>query len=79
MLHIKDGPARYTESLGKDEPEPMVAVGQGTQNFPRIVKAAKGNTQWMIVEMDATTIDVFQAVEESFNYLIDNKLAHNNY
>ena len=78
LLHIKDGPARYTESLGKDEPEPMVAVGQGVQDFPAMVKAAKGHTQWMIVEMDVTAVDVFQAIEESFNYLIDNKLAHNN-
>jgi sugar phosphate isomerase/epimerase len=78
LLHIKDGPARFTESLGKDEPEPMVAVGQGTQDFPAIVEAAGGNTQWMIVEMDVTTVDVFQAIEESFHYLIDNKLARNN-
>jgi len=79
LLHIKDGPARFTESLGSDEPEPMVAVGQGTQDFPAIVEAAGGNTQWMIIEMDHTTVDVFQAIEESFRYLIDNKLAHNNY
>ena len=56
----------------------MVAVGQGVQDFPEIVKAASGNTQWMIVEMDLTTVDVFQAIEESFHYLIDNKLAGNN-
>ncbi len=78
LLHIKDGPARYTKSLGKDEPEPMVAAGKGTQNFPRIVEAAKGNTQWMIVEMDLTTTDVFRALEDSYHYLVDNGLAVNN-
>jgi sugar phosphate isomerase/epimerase len=78
LLHIKDGPARYTESLGKDEPEPMVAVGQGVQDFPAIVKAARGHTKWMIVEMDKTETEIFQAIKESYHYLIDNKLAHNN-
>ncbi len=75
FLHIKDGPARYTESLGKDEPEPMVAVGQGTQDFPTIVKAAAGNTQWMVVEMDVIEGDVFKAVSESFDFLIENQLG----
>ena len=75
FLHIKDGPARYTESLGKDEPEPMTAVGQGTQDFPAIVNAAQGNTKWMIIEMDVTASDTFQAIEESYVYLTKNGLA----
>ncbi|MDH3709842.1 MAG: sugar phosphate isomerase/epimerase [Cyclobacteriaceae bacterium] len=75
FLHIKDGPAKYTESLGKDEPEPMVAVGQGTQDFPSIASAGKGNTIWMIVEMDVTATDVFIALEESYHYLTSNGLA----
>ena len=75
LLHIKDGPARYSDSLGQDDPEPMTAVGSGAQDFPAIVAAADGSTRWMIVEMDKTRIDVFQALEESFQYLIDNKLA----
>ena len=77
LLHIKDGPGRYTESLGKDEPEPMTAVGQGTQDFPAIVKAASGYTKWMVVEMDRTESDVFEALELSYNYLLENKLAIN--
>ena len=75
FLHIKDGPARYTDSLGKDEPEPMVAVGRGTQNFPEMVEAAAGHTKWMIVEMDRVEQDVFQAIADSFEYLVQNKLA----
>ena len=75
LLHIKDGPAKYTDSLGKDEPEPMVAVGKGTQNFPAIVKAANGNTEWMIVEMDVTATDIFDAIRDSYEYLVKNKLA----
>ncbi len=74
FLHIKDGPARFTENITTD-PEPMVAVGKGTQNFPEIVKAANGNTEWMVVEMDHTETDVFTAIQESFDYLTKNNLA----
>jgi len=75
LLHIKDGPARYTESLDADEPEPMVAAGQGTQNFPEIVKAAEGNVEWMIVELDNCATDMMTAVQESYDYLTGNGLA----
>ncbi len=74
LLHIKDGPARWTDAIATD-PEPMVAVGKGTQNFPAIVKAANGNTEWMIVEMDHTTGDVFTAIHDSYKFLTQNKLA----
>ena len=75
LLHIKDGPAKWSDSLPADNPDPMVAVGQGTQNFPEIVKAANGNTEWMVVEMDRTATDVFIVIKESYDYLIKNKLA----
>jgi sugar phosphate isomerase/epimerase len=75
LLHIKDGPARWNDSLPEDNPEPMVAVGKGTQNFPAIVNAANGNTEWMIVEMDVTATDVFTAIQDSYNYLVKNGLA----
>ena len=75
LLHIKDGPAKWSDSLPQDNPDPMVAVGKGTQNFPAIVKAANGNTEWMIVEMDKTATDVFAAIQDSYNYLVKNKLA----
>ncbi len=74
LLHIKDGPARWTEAIVTN-PEPMVAVGKGKQNFPAIVKAANWNTEWMIVEMDHTTGDVFTAIQDSYNFLTQNKLA----
>ena len=75
FLHIKDGPAKWDDSLPKDNPEPMVAVGKGTQNFPSIVKAADGNTEWMVVEMDVVATDVFAAIRDSYEYLVSNKLA----
>ena len=75
LLHIKDGPAVWNDSLADDNPNPMVAIGKGTQNFPAIVKAANGNTEWMIVEMDKTTTDVFEALQESYNYLVKSGMA----
>ena len=75
LLHIKDGPARWNDALPKDNPEPMVAVGKGTQNFPAIVKAANRNTEWMIVEMDRTSTDVFAAIRDSYDYLVKSGLA----
>ncbi len=75
LLHIKDGPAIWNDSLPADNPDPMVAVGKGTQNFPSIVQAANGNTEWMIVEMDKVATDVFAAIGDSYDYLVKNDLA----
>jgi sugar phosphate isomerase/epimerase len=75
FLHIKDGPAIWRESLADDNPDPMVAVGKGTQDFPAIVKAANGNTEWMVVDMDKTSTDVFEALQDSYEYLIKNGMA----
>jgi len=75
LLHIKDGPAKWDDNLPNDIPEPMTAVGKGTQNFPAIVKAADDNIEWMVVEMDKTAGDVFVALKESYDYLISNKLC----
>jgi sugar phosphate isomerase/epimerase len=78
LLHIKDGPAKWNDSILMDNPDPMTAVGKGSQNFPAIVKAADGNTEWMVVEMDKTSTDVFVALKDSYDYLINNKLARAN-
>lgn len=74
MLHIKDGPAKWTDNIATD-PEPMVAVGKGSQNFPEVVKAANGSTAWMIVEMDRCASDIFAAIKDSYDYLTENALA----
>lgn len=74
FLHIKDGPATWTETVATD-PEPMVPVGSGAQSFPDIVQAANGNTQWMVVEMDKCATDIFEAITQSYTYLAENKLV----
>jgi sugar phosphate isomerase/epimerase len=75
LLHIKDGPAKWNDELPKDNPDPMVAVGKGVQNFPAIVKAANGNTEWMVIEMDKTATDVYAAIRDSYEYLKKNGLG----
>jgi len=75
MLHMKDGPAIWRDTLAEDNPDPMVALGKGTQNFPAIAKAAYGNTKWMVIEMDVVSGDVFEAIKESREYLLKNKFA----
>ena len=75
LLHIKDGPAKWNDSLPADNPDPMTAVGKGTQDFPAIVKAANGNTKWMVVEMDKVATDVFTVIQDSYTYLVKNGLA----
>jgi sugar phosphate isomerase/epimerase len=53
----------------------MTPVGKGTQDFPSIIKAAKNNTEWLVIEMDKTTIDVFDALQQSFDYMVGKGLA----
>ncbi len=75
LLHMKDGPAIWRDTLAEDNPDPMVPLGKGVQNFPAIVKAADSNVKWMVIEMDVVASDVFQAVKESRDYLLKNKFA----
>lgn len=75
LLHIKDGPARYNDKLAIDNPDPMTAVGKGTQDFPAIVRASKGHAEWLVIEMDKTATDVFDALRESVDYLRRNAMV----
>lgn len=70
LLHIKDGPAIPGKPVHQ-----QVALGQGTVDFKSIVKAANGNTDWMIVEFDECETEIFDAIEKSYNYLKENELV----
>jgi sugar phosphate isomerase/epimerase len=64
LLHIKDGPAIF------QEPEkPNVALGEGTMDFQTLLKSAKGNAKWLVVEFDRCATDMIQGLRKSYKYL----------
>lgn len=73
FLHIKDGPAKKGDTMFAHVP-----AGQGSMDFPSIVKAGGTNIKWMIVEFDEYAGNMFQGLQASYSYLIKNKLAKGN-
>jgi len=69
LIHIKDGPAIFNEKIIKDNPDPMTPVGQGSLDIPSIVDACSENVQWMVIELDKSAIDVYDALKQSRDYL----------
>jgi len=53
----------------------QTASGEGTIDFPGIVKAGGKNIEGMIVEFDEYDHDIFEGVQKSYNYLTKNGLA----
>ncbi|HEX2868172.1 MAG TPA: TIM barrel protein [Ignavibacteriales bacterium] len=73
LLHIKDGPAIKGDKTYEQQP-----AGKGAMDIPAIVNAAKGNTEWMIVEFDEYAGNIFEGIKSSYTYLTENKLAKGN-
>ena len=69
FIHIKDGPAVFNEKLIKDDPDPMSPVRQGTLDIPGIINACSENVKWMVIELDKSAIDPFNALKQSREYL----------
>ncbi len=67
LLHVKDGPADRPES-------DMVAVGNGVVRIADVLDAGE-QVAWHIVELDRCATDMFDAVERSYDYLVDNGLS----
>ena len=70
LLHIKDGPAVKGEKAFQQVP-----VGQGSMDFPAIVKAGGDNTEWMIVEFDEYDKNIFDGIQASYAFLTGHGLA----
>ncbi len=71
LLHIKDG------SLEKDSA--MTAVGSGKVDIAGAIQAADPSVlQWLIVELDRCDTDMWDAVRQSYTYLIEKGLAAGN-
>jgi sugar phosphate isomerase/epimerase len=71
LLHLKDG------TMVKDVP--MTACGKGKQDFRAIVNAADPAVlRWNVVELDACATDMFEAIEDSYRYLVGNGFCAGN-
>ncbi len=64
LLHIKDGPANAA-----DRNAPMTAVGEGKVDVKAILRAAGGNAEYWIVEMDRVAGDALEEARKSYQYL----------
>ena len=63
LLHLKDGPI--------EPASPMLAVGKGKVDVPACIKAADPAVfKWGVVELDEFDGDMFDAVKDSYDYLI---------
>ncbi len=62
LLHMKDGPADGPKSA-------MTAAGAGAVDLAGIAAAAD-HAAWHIVELDRCETDMFEAVAESYRYLV---------
>ncbi len=89
LLHIKDGPMAPPNmtrdaKTRKLEPAPganttLLPVGSGGNDIRGILAAMDpAVTQWLIVEQDNSDTDMFECVEKSYRYLIENGLAAGN-
>jgi sugar phosphate isomerase/epimerase len=70
LLHIKDGPAVKGDMMYNQVP-----AGEGSLDFPAIVKAGGKNIEWMIVEFDEYDRDIFDGIKKSYTYLTKKGLA----
>ncbi|MEI6788763.1 MAG: sugar phosphate isomerase/epimerase [bacterium] len=90
LLHIKDGPLVrpvevYNAATSTLELKPgaqsasLLAVGSGKNDIKGIIGAMDpAVTKWLVVEQDNSDTDMFECVERSYRYLIENKLAEGN-
>jgi sugar phosphate isomerase/epimerase len=67
FLHVKDGPASTNDDY-------MVPVGQGSVDI-RAALTANPAVRWHIVELDRSRLDMFEALRQSYDYLIANNLS----
>ena len=68
LLHIKDGPLKKEELQSP--------AGAGKMDIPSIIGAANDQVlQWIVVELDNCSVDLSEAVKQSYQYLTSKGLA----
>lgn len=75
LLHMKDG---ICDSKVKTGQIVLRALGQGDLPIPELIKNMPDAVESIIVELDFCNIDMLEAVELSYKYLTENKLAKGN-
>jgi len=71
LLHVKDGPI--------EPASPMLAVGQGAVDVPACINAADPDVfKWGVVELDEFDGDMFEALADSYSYLVGEGLLTGN-
>lgn len=70
-VHIKDGPAVSYED------DVMVPIGQGAMDWDAALTANPG-LDWHLLELERLNVDTFEAVEQSYDYLVGRGLSRGN-
>lgn len=72
LMHVKDGPATLPGPGW--ELEPQVPAGRGTVEVEAMVRAVP-NVEWLVIEYDECTGDIFEAIAASRRFLVESGLA----
>jgi len=68
FVHVKDGPAL---TYGEDV---LVPIGEGEVDI-RAALSVRSTIEWHIVELETLDVDVFDALEKSYRYLVEGGLS----
>ncbi|MFD4958854.1 sugar phosphate isomerase/epimerase family protein [Microbacterium sp. NPDC058389] len=67
-VHVKDGPAlTYGDDI-------LVPIGEGSVDI-RAALRVPSTLEWHIIELETLAVDVFEALEKSYRYLVDGGLS----
>ena len=75
LIHLKDGLKAKSAKTGKAE---MRALGSGELDIKAIIANLPEKVDSIVVELDYCNIDMIEAIEMSYKYMIENGLAAGN-
>lgn len=84
LLHIKDGPLRQKEAEQKyvngllDRKIDLLPLGQGELRIKELIEALPEAVGSIVVELDYCKVEMWQAIGESYNFMISNGFARGN-
>ena len=83
-IHMKDGVCRQIADVAGmkngilDCKVDLLPLGSGDLPIPELVAAAPANVGHIIVELDYCETEMFEALKQSYNYMVSNGLAIGN-